>query len=728
MHHSKIVHIRKATNLLNIFLLSISVILILFIFSFSQSCQPFERITKVSTDSYENLTSTSCLVKGTVVDIGEEGIIQHGHCWSANPNPTISNDKTEKGTRDVIGAYSSDLFSLIPDKKYYIKAYAIDKDGEHYGREISFTTLPIPFPIAPSNLEAEAVSKTQIHLSWTYNAENTEGFRIERSKDDTTNWQPITEVGPDVRSFENLGLSPSTTYYYKIRAFNPAGNSGYSNITSATTFSDIPVPAAPTDLAADAESISQVTINWMDNASNEEGYIIERSRDGTNWEIIDTIGAGAATGIMNFQDIGLLPSTDYYYRVRAYNAGGESGYSNTANAKTFSEIMIPADPTDLTATAISSTQISLSWTDNSDNEEGFKIERAGQSMNWREIDSVGADTESYIDEDLTPSVTYFYRIRAYNSEGYSDYSNPDDAITLTEVNIPDAPTDLMAEAISDSRINLTWTDNSTNEEGFRIERTRGDLVVPFEEIGVVGANETNYQDTGLLAATPYEYRMRAYNAGGPSVYSDPAAAVTFLCPTYIFKDHIAGEVAPVNKSVRYGVVETNLTGEKKCWIKQNLGAGQVAGGPTDDTEESAGWYWQFNRKQGYMHDGVNRIPSTSWIYPVFEDSEWQEANDPCTIFFGRSWRIPTKTEWDNVDNNGGWNNLEDAYASDLRLHAAGSLEFNTGTLYGRGIGGLFWSSVQSSDSRSWLMLLELGTSMTEVSYKTHGLSIRCIKD
>ena len=242
---------------LGILLDGFSIILLFFIYS----CVPFERITKVSTDSYDDLTSNHSFVKGTIVDIGEEGIIQHGHCWSVNPNPTTSNDKTELGTRDFIGEYVSNLMNLAPDKKYYVKAYATDKDGEHYGREISFTTLPIPFPIAPSNLLAEAVSKTQIHLSWTYNAENADGFRIERSKDDTTHWQPITEVGPDVRSFENMGLSPSTTYFYKIRAFNPAGNSGYSNIANATTPSDIEPPAAPTYPGADAESSSQITIN-----------------------------------------------------------------------------------------------------------------------------------------------------------------------------------------------------------------------------------------------------------------------------------------------------------------------------------------------------------------------------------------------------------------------------------------------------------------------------------
>ena len=158
--------------------------------------------------------------------------------------------------------------------------------------------------------------------------------------------------------------------------------------------------------------------------------------------------------------------------------------------------------------------------------------------------------------------------------------------------------------------------------------------------------------------------------------------------------HIAGEVAPVTKTVNYGTVLTNLSGANKCWITQNLGADHQASSATDATEASAGWYWQFNRKQGYKHDGTTRTPNTTWITSINENSDWQSGNDPCRLLLGAGWRIPTYTEWENADANGGWNNWNGTYASVLKLHAAGNLGGSGGSLSNRGIGGFYWSSTQ----------------------------------
>jgi hypothetical protein len=89
---------------------------------------------------------------------------------------------------------------------------------------------------------------------------------------------------------------------------------------------------------------------------------------------------------------------------------------------------------------------------------------------------------------------------------------------------PAAPTNLIAIAVSTSQINLSWTDNSNNEAGFKIERSKDGTT--FAQIATVGANVTTYANTGLAALTEYYYRIRAYNSGGNSAYSNTAIAVT----------------------------------------------------------------------------------------------------------------------------------------------------------------------------------------------------------
>jgi len=169
-------------------------------------------------------------------------------------------------------------------------------------------------------------------------------------------------------------------------------------------------------------------------------------------------------------------------------------------------------------TAISSSQIDLSWTDNSDNEDGFKIERKKEGfVDWDEIEIVANDVTTYNDTTgLDDGTTYYYRVRAYNTAGNSNYSNEANATTKLA-----APSVLVAEAVSSSQIDLEWTDNSDNELGFKIERKEG-VGGTWSQITIVGANTTTYQNTGLTTKTRYYYQVRAYNGAGNSNYSNEA--------------------------------------------------------------------------------------------------------------------------------------------------------------------------------------------------------------
>ncbi len=188
----------------------------------------------------------------------------------------------------------------------------------------------------------------------------------------------------------------------------------------------------------------------------------------------------------------------------------------------------PSAPTNLTATAASSSQINLAWTDTANNEGGFKIERCtgANCTTFSQVATVGANVTSYQNTGLAASTSYSYRVSAYNGAGDSGYSNTASATTPAAPTVPAAPSNLAANAVSRNQINLVWTDNATNEDGFRIERCKGSTCTNFAQIASVGANVTSYQNTGLTKGTTYRYRVRAYNAAGNSGYSNIASATT----------------------------------------------------------------------------------------------------------------------------------------------------------------------------------------------------------
>lgn len=199
-------------------------------------------------------------------------------------------------------------------------------------------------------------------------------------------------------------------------------------------------------------------------------------------------------------------------------------------------------------------------------------------------------------------------------------------------------------------------------------------------------------------------------------------------PDSIVVNHTAGAVAPVNKTVTYNIIGSVPGALNLLWIDRNLGADRVATAVNDTTEASSGWYWQFNRKQGYKHDGTTRTPNTTWISYISDNSNWTTANDPCAIELGEGWRLPTNAEWTAVDAAGSWNNSTDTYNSKLKLHTAGYLSFTNGSLFNRGSYGYYWSSTQFSTANGWYLYFTSSLSlMDNSSLRGNGQSVRCVK-
>ena len=435
---------------------------------------------------------------------------------------------------------------LTTSTSYTYRVRAVDAAGNRssYSNTATVTTSAIPDttpPTAPGNLAATASSNSAIGLTWTASTDNVgvTGYRIERcSGTGCSNFVQIATTS-GATTFSDGGLTASTSYSYRVRAADDAGNlSAYSNTASATTQagSDTTPPSAPSNLAATASSNTAIGLTWTASTDNVgvTGYRIERCA-GSGCSSFAQIGT--TTTATTFSDSGLTASTSYSYRVRATDAAGNlSAYSNTASATTqaASDTTPPTAPANLAASASSSSAIGLTWTASTDNVgvTGYRIERCTGSgcSSYAQIGTTTTAT-TFSDTGLTASTSYSYRVRATDAAGnLSAYSNTASATTqaASDTTPPTAPSNLTATASSSSAIGLTWTASTDNVgvTGYRIERCSGSSCSSFAQVGTT-TTATTFSDTGLTASTSYSYRVRATDAAGNlSSYSNTATATT----------------------------------------------------------------------------------------------------------------------------------------------------------------------------------------------------------
>lgn len=211
----------------------------------------------------------------------------------------------------------------------------------------------------------------------------------------------------------------------------------------------------------------------------------------------------------------LQAETTYQFRVRARDA-----YGNMTNWSSVKYIQTaPGQPANPLAQTVSQTEITISWDDVSSTEQGFEIYGHKEGDSFALIATVGPNVTSYSHTNLESGTTYYYWVRTYRGGAISGYSWPIVyATTYTPGNGPAAPDDLACTNVTPTQINLSWDDNSTDETGFYVERRLG--TESWGLIDTVGANTTTYADSGLTSSREYSYRVRAYNASGPSDYTN----------------------------------------------------------------------------------------------------------------------------------------------------------------------------------------------------------------
>jgi len=379
-------------------------------------------------------------------------------------------------------------------------------------------------PAAPL-LAASGEPGLPINLSWTdgtlvttdwksWGAPEAEvGYRIERA----TGNGPFAQIGMAVANATQF-TDPSTVagqgYQYRVVAYNAAGDSPSNAVLVGLVAAP---PAAPSNLLAQAQFGPVVNLSWTDNASDETGFVVERSTNGGAFATVATLGADVTA----YSDP-VQPGTSYVYQVYALNDSGRSGYSNAVTVVT---PPAPAAPTNLATNIVASlnTQpaIRVTFRDNALNETGFVIQRSVNGGPFAVAALLPARTNRggvTYNDGVQAGQTYMYRV--YTVNGVS----PSTALTSAAVTIPNAPnapatfTGTARPTRGTARIDLTWTDSSNNESRFVIQRA-GDPAFTTNLVTVSrAANVTTLAQTGLPRGVAYYYRIMAQNAYGQSVW------------------------------------------------------------------------------------------------------------------------------------------------------------------------------------------------------------------
>jgi hypothetical protein len=133
------------------------------------------------------------------------------------------------------------------------------------------------------------------------------------------------------------------------------------------------------------------------------------------------------------------------------------------------DISTPNTPSNLVTSALSDTEISINWADNANNETGFRLERSADNLNWFEVATVGSNISNFTDTGLVPETTYWYRVRAYNSNGNSAYSNSSStatqiSVTETCINNPPALSIASNTLYSQAGANVTYSISLSNQD------------------------------------------------------------------------------------------------------------------------------------------------------------------------------------------------------------------------------------------------------------------------
>jgi len=396
---------------------------------------------------------------------------------------------------------------------YRVKAYKGTDLISEPSNEACATVENLDIPTAPGSLSAVANGPHEIDLSWVNNASNASSIRVFRQIGWNGTWYVISELQPTTSGYIDNDVAIGITYNYKIQAVNSSGTT-YSNIASATP-TEVG-PAAPSNLVAVAVESTKVRLTWKDNADNEEGFNLESKVGvGGTWKLIKYLGSNETTC-----DVWASADTEYYFRIYAHNAVGNSGYSNVAGVSTCVAPEKPYLSDPYNGEDDLSTSVLLEWWEN-DEVSTYDIYLDTSTDPSTKIGTVSGLTDSFQVDNLQAGQQYYWKLIAHASCDSSKIteSNVQTFYTVgnpSAVNLVKPSNEAVSVATS---VVLDW-DNVTSAGSVTYDLYLSTDLNPafYEDMG----NRTEKLVEGLSTNTTYYWKVVAKSYEDPTLTTSSA--------------------------------------------------------------------------------------------------------------------------------------------------------------------------------------------------------------